>query len=107
VLDTITYDPFGGVASESGPSYGDRYKYTGREYDSTSQLQYSRARYYDGSTGRWLSEDPLGFSAGDVNLYRYVWNAPTGYIDPMGTEGGGSFDRDCFYRVQYLTRRSS
>jgi RHS repeat-associated protein len=89
VLDTITYDPFGGVASESGPSYGDRYKYTGREYDSTSQLQYSRARYYDGSTGRWLSEDPLGFSAGDVNLYRYVWNAPTGYVDPMGTDGGG------------------
>jgi RHS repeat-associated protein len=89
VLDTITYDPFGGVASESGPSYGDRYKYTGREYDSTSQLQYSRARYYDGTTGRWLSEDPLGFSAGDVNLYRYVWNAPTGYVDPMGTDGGG------------------
>ena len=89
VLDTITYDPFGGVAAESGPSYGDRYKYTGREYDSTSQLQYSRARFYDATTGRWLSEDPLGFSAGDVNLYRYVWNAPIGYVDPMGTDGGG------------------
>lgn len=39
---------------------------------------------YDPSIGRWLSEDPLGFEAGDSNLYRYVGNGPTNATDPSG-----------------------
>jgi hypothetical protein len=39
---------------------------------------------YDPTTGRWLSEDPLGFSAEDMNLYRYVSNDPTNAVDPSG-----------------------
>ena len=39
---------------------------------------------YDPSIGRWLEEDPLGFEAGDANLYRYVGNGPTNKIDPYG-----------------------
>lgn len=39
---------------------------------------------YDPSSGRWLIEDPIGFDAGDVNLYRYVGNNPTNAIDPTG-----------------------
>src|SRR5439155_16583030 len=35
---------------------------------------------------RWTSQDPLGFSAGDDNLYRYVSNNPTNATDPFGTE---------------------
>jgi uncharacterized protein RhaS with RHS repeats len=31
-----------------------------------------------------LSEDPLEFSAGDPNLYAYVFNNPTNFIDPTG-----------------------
>jgi hypothetical protein len=38
------------------------------------------------STGRWASEDPLGFNAGDSNLYRYVVNNPTNAVDPSGLE---------------------
>jgi RHS repeat-associated protein len=38
--------------------------YTGRELDVETWLQYTRARYYDAFTGRWISEDPLGFDAG-------------------------------------------
>jgi hypothetical protein len=30
---------------------------------------------YDTNTGRWTSEDPKGFGAGDANLFRYVKNA--------------------------------
>ncbi|NEZ65245.1 hypothetical protein D0962_21115 [Leptolyngbyaceae cyanobacterium CCMR0082] len=37
---------------------------------------YYRARYYDPAVGRFISEDPLGFDAGDANLYRYVFNSP-------------------------------
>ena len=43
-----------------------------------------RARSYDPNTGRFLSEDPLGFGGGDTNNYVYVGNSPTGFVDPLG-----------------------
>ncbi len=58
--------------------------YTGRFYDSLTQIQYNRERWYDLATGRWMSVDPIGFEAGDVNLYRYVENEPTVLADEMG-----------------------
>jgi RHS repeat-associated protein len=42
---------------------------------------------YNPSTGRFLSEDPIGFSSGDLNLYRYVNNSPVIYTDPLGRWG--------------------
>jgi hypothetical protein len=41
---------------------------------------------FDPSQGRWLSEDPIGFSAGDANLFRYVVNDPTNATDPSGLQ---------------------
>ncbi len=43
-----------------------------------------RARYYDPAVGRFISEDPLGFDGGDVNLYGYASNSPMMMIDPLG-----------------------
>lgn len=43
---------------------------------------------YDPSIGRWLSRDPIGFAAGDSNLYRYVSNDPEDSVDPSGEVGG-------------------
>jgi RHS repeat-associated protein len=43
-----------------------------------------RARYMDPVLGRFISEDPLGFDAGDFNVQRYVGNSPYGYFDPSG-----------------------
>ena len=60
--------------------------YTGRELDS-SGLYYYRARYYDPSTGRFDSEDPLGFAAG-INFYAYVGNNPVNGNDPSGEAPG-------------------
>jgi RHS repeat-associated protein len=82
--DTITYDGYGNVTAESNTSFGDRYKYTGREFDTETNLQYNHARYYDPKSGRWTSQDPLGFDAGDSNLYRYVRNGSTLADDPSG-----------------------
>jgi RHS repeat-associated protein len=84
VKDTISYDAFGNITSETDPAYGGRYKFTGREFDSETGLQYNRARYYDPHAGRWTSQDPMGFAAGDSNLYRYVNNDPTDATDPSG-----------------------
>jgi hypothetical protein len=33
-----------------------------------------------------ISQDPIGFAAGDVNQYRYVGNGPTNGTDPSGLE---------------------
>jgi hypothetical protein len=50
-------------------------------------LHYYRARWYDANLGRFISEDPIGFAGGDVNLFGYVWNNPQGYTDPSGLQG--------------------
>ena len=84
LIDHLNYDGLGNVTSEAQPSVGDRFKWTGRELDSETGLQYNRARYYDSKTGRWISQDPIGFSAGDANLYRYVRNQADMFKDPSG-----------------------
>ena len=84
ILDEISYDSFGGILSESNPTQGDRFKFTGREYSPELGIYYYRARWYDPSAGRFISQDPIGFSAGDVNLYRYVGNGPGDGTDPEG-----------------------
>ena len=45
---------------------------------------YYRARYYDPTIGTFISQDPISFSAGDPNLYRYVGNNPLNQVDPSG-----------------------
>ena len=84
VVDRRTFDSFGRVLNETNPSISFRYGYTGRERDLESGLDYYRARYYDSNVGRFISVDPMGFDAGDTNLYRYVGNSSTNYTDPSG-----------------------
>jgi RHS repeat-associated protein len=84
VVDKRSFDSFGRVLSETNPSVSFRYGYTGRERDLESGLSYYRARYYDPNVGRFISVDPIGFAAGDTNLYRYVGNSSTNAIDPSG-----------------------
>ena len=57
--------------------------YTGQPYDAETGLFYFRNRYYDGRTGRFTQEDPIGF-AGGLNLYAYAYNNPVSYTDPFG-----------------------
>lgn len=83
IANTYLYDSYGRTLtlSETIPQ---PYTYTGREFDPESGLYYYRARYYDANTGRFLSEDPIGFNGGDDNFYRYVSNNPINFIDPLG-----------------------
>ena len=50
--------------------------------------------FFNPDTGRFLSEDPIGFDGGDSNLYRYVSNSSINYIDPFGR-----YSFDFFLRV--------
>ena len=69
VLYAASYSAFGQLLSGSGTG-GDRFGFTGRESSGVTGDYYYRARYYSPGAGRFLGEDPLGFDAGDANLYR-------------------------------------
>jgi RHS repeat-associated protein len=83
IQDQIVYDSFGNIKSETGT--GDRFKFTAREWDSEISLYNYRARSYSPSTGRFVRQDPIGFAAGDTNLYRYGGNGVVNGADPLGT----------------------
>ena len=90
ITERYTYDSFGlpTITNASGTvistsALGNRFLFTGREWDSETGLYYYRARYYSPNTGRFLSRDPLSYRP-DANLYRYVWNNSLNRIDPGG-----------------------
>jgi RHS repeat-associated protein len=87
--DEITYDPFGNILSQSDSANGDRFMFGGMEYDPTTGLYSDHARYYDAAIGWFVSQDPMGFTAGDTDLYRYVGNEPTIGTNSTGLKDGG------------------
>jgi hypothetical protein len=54
------------------------------------RCSYYRARYYDTSIGRFLSEDPLQFGGEGVDFYGFVGNSPTGFTDAFGLSKDGA-----------------
>jgi len=60
------------------------FQFTGR-IPASASLYYFRARFYNTQTGRFISEDPIGF-AGGPNLYSYARNNPIAFIDPTGRQ---------------------
>jgi RHS repeat-associated protein len=67
-------------------NYNNRFLFTGREYAATLGFYEYRARAYNPTLGRFMSEDPKGFDAGDYNLFRYCHNDPLDLTDPMGLQ---------------------
>ena len=86
VVDHLKYDSFGNITAQSNSAYQPLFAYTGQMWDAAAALYYYHARWYDPHTGRFISQDPTGFSAGDANLYRYVANSPTNAVDPSGED---------------------
>jgi len=86
IVDAIAYDGYGNITTQTDADYRGRYTWSGREIEVEIGLQFNRARFYDPKMGRWISKDPMGFDAGDSNLYRYLNNSPTNGIDPSGLD---------------------
>jgi RHS repeat-associated protein len=63
-----------------------RFGFTGRAFDAESGLQNNLNRWYDAVTGQWMSEDPIGFAAGDSTLRRYVAGDVLNALDPYGLQ---------------------
>jgi RHS repeat-associated protein len=57
--------------------------FTGAQSPSQAGYAYLRNRWYDPTSGRFLTQDPIGL-AGGVNLYAYAGNNPVGFSDPYG-----------------------
>lgn len=81
--NTYTYDAFGKSTNTTGTLFNP-FQYTGREWDSETELYYYRARYYDPTIGRFLNEDPKRFDGDGPNFYAYVLNDPINRSDPNG-----------------------
>ncbi len=92
VQEKYTETPFGVTTfrNSSGAAIGSSAKdwvflHQGGQADIIGDLDF-RNRVLSPTLGRWLSNDPLGFDAGDVNTYRYVENAPSDGLDPTGLD---------------------
>jgi RHS repeat-associated protein len=101
VIERYRYDVFGtptiytpSWTTRSNTIYDNRFLFTGREYAVTYRATTTpafnfyeyRARAYSPKLGRFMSEDPKLFDAGDYNLFRYCHNDPIDFTDPMGLE---------------------
>ena len=89
VVATYNYDAFGNTIASTG-TVENPFRFTGNVgyyWDEELQTYHIRARNYQPTTGRWTSQDPIGF-AGGINLYG-AYFVPF-YTDPTGSKVGGT-----------------
>ncbi|MBN8605154.1 MAG: RHS repeat-associated core domain-containing protein, partial [Planctomycetes bacterium] len=82
-LPTITV---GSGAVRTSSAIGNRYMYTGREWDGVLGQYHYRARIYEATVGRFCSRDPIGYKGSEWNLFEYVNSVPLVMLDPSGLQ---------------------
>jgi len=90
VFFSTGYQPYG--QNNGTPTGSEMFQFTGAPYSSATGLYYDYQRWYDPTTGRFISEDPLAGSQFDpqsLNPYVYVENLPTGLTDSSGMDSCG------------------
>ena len=81
IIRDYDYDPFGNALHDEDSADENPYRFCGEYYDAESGYVYLRARYYDSSVGRFISEDP---ALDGYNWYVYCGGNPIGRWDPSG-----------------------
>jgi RHS repeat-associated protein len=81
VTDEKTYDAWGALRSGGGTDKGKHCANLGHKQDDESGLVYMRARYYEPTSGRFVSEDGSGDGR---NWYTYCQNSPINFRDGSG-----------------------
>jgi RHS repeat-associated protein len=78
------YGPFGELIRATGPmAKTNPFRFSTKYQDDETDLVYYGYRYYNASTGRWLSRDPIA-ERGGLNLYGFVFNNPVNKADAFG-----------------------
>jgi RHS repeat-associated protein len=85
-VEAYRYEAFGSFTYWNRGVLNNRFKFTGREYQEAFGIYEYRNRVYHTGLGRFLSEDPIAFTAGDSNLFRYCGADPINKKDPNGTD---------------------
>ena len=88
ITDTYTYTAFGGTSSHTDTTVNP-YQYAGQQLDALTGLYSLRARYYDPTVGRFLTQDTYLYNLSDpseINRYLYAMGNPVKYNDPTGLQ---------------------
>jgi len=90
---SAAYEPFGQAtittpsATVDNPTITSNLRLPGQYFDDETGLHYNFKRYYDPSSARYITQDPVGLSGGD-NIFIYATANPLLFIDPFGLEVG-------------------
>ncbi|WP_223599010.1 RHS repeat-associated core domain-containing protein [Chryseobacterium sp. GVT01B] len=92
VVWSTEYDVYGNLKNVKGDRYFIPFRQLGQYEDiETDGLYYNRYRYYDSSSGVYLSKDPIGLFGNNPNPYAYVFDSNNWVdifgLDPLGTTG--------------------
>lgn len=86
------------------------WRFAEKPIDEESGLIYFGFRYYDPALGRWISQDPSREDG--PNLYAYLHNNPTNYIDHFGLETDefeeyyyGDVEKHCYCETHRTCKR--
>ena len=94
-----TYAPFGALLTQTN-TYNQPFRFQTKLYHARSGFSYFGARWYDPTTGGWLSRDPSGEGSG-INVYQYCFASPLNYVDALGLYGEDvHFNRTFIWAMQ-------
>jgi RHS repeat-associated protein len=109
VVYSALFDPYGGMQKQWVNTYQPSLKFSGKERESKSEMDYFGARYYDHKRYRFISVDPVINKEEALvnpqlwNLYSYCRNNPATYLDPDGREDA-SVISDAYAHMLWIQR---